>query len=175
MLALVCSLIACETGEDVSPDTSNNPSNVNNNDDDDDDDNTGQTNDDFATAMLNAVNAWRTSGCTCGSTEMPPVNPLTWNAQLEEAAQVHAKDMNSNEHFSHTGTDGSSAGQRITATGYRWRTWGENIAVGYRDIASVVDGWQKSEGHCKNMMSNNFTEMGAAEEGSYWVQVFARP
>ena len=37
--------------------------------------------------------------------------------------------------MTHTGSDGSDAGQRISREGYRWSAWGENVAVGYPHAA----------------------------------------
>lgn len=128
----------------------------------------------FQTEFVKAVNALRTEGCKCGTTKMPPVTPISWNDQLAEAAQRHANDMAKNKHFDHTGTDGSSSAQRISDAGYKWRSVGENIAWGYQDIEAVIAGWVKSKGHCENMMSADFTEMGAAQNGTYWVQTFGR-
>lgn len=125
--------------------------------------------------LLQLVNAARTSGCNCGSTYMPPVKALVWNSTLEQAALVHSKDMNQKGYFSHTGSDGSSAGDRITRLGYVWSAWGENIAMGYTSEKAVVDAWLASEGHCKNIMSSMFTEMGVARDGAYWTQEFGKP
>lgn len=54
-----------------------------------------------------------------------------------------------------------SAGQRISRQGYPWRTYGEDIAVGYPTVSSVLQGWLGSEGHCRNLMDPAFTEIGA--------------
>lgn len=123
--------------------------------------------------LLDRVNELRASGCRCGAETMLPVNPVSWNANLGEAALRHAQDMSRNSHFSHTGTDGSNAGERILATGYLWRTYGENIAFGYSTADAVFDGWKNSPGHCRNIMNPAFTEMGAAEVARYWSQEFA--
>jgi uncharacterized protein YkwD len=64
--------------------------------------------------------------------------------------------------FSHTGSDGSDAGQRDTAAGYVWSAWGENIAAGYASVQSVVDGWMASDGHCANLMNARFVDTGLA-------------
>jgi uncharacterized protein YkwD len=77
------------------------------------------------------------------------------------AAYLHSEDMALNNFFSHTGSDGSSAGQRISLQGYPWSTYGENIAVGYPTVSSVIQGWLGSEGHCRNLMDPDFTEIGA--------------
>jgi uncharacterized protein YkwD len=63
---------------------------------------------------------------------------------------------------SHTGSDGSSAGQRISRQRYAWSTYGENIAVGDPTVSTVIRGWLGSERHCRNMMDSSFTEIGAA-------------
>lgn len=126
------------------------------------------------TVMLNLVNAARTSGCNCGATYMQPVKPVSWNDKLEQAAVAHSQDMLAKGIFSHTGSDGSNPGTRITRAGYQWMAYGENIARGYADEKAVVDGWLKSEGHCKNIMSGSFTEMGVAHVSDYWTQEFGR-
>jgi uncharacterized protein YkwD len=81
--------------------------------------------------------------------------------------------MNSHNNLDHTGSDGSSAGDRLTTGGYYWTTYAENIAVGYTSEQAVIDGWLKSDGHCKNIMNANVSEMGVATSGAYWTQVFA--
>jgi uncharacterized protein YkwD len=80
--------------------------------------------------------------------------------------------MQTLNYFSHTAKDGSDPGTRITKAGYTWRAYGENIAFGYPDEQAVMDGWIHSEGHCKNIMSPNFKEMGAGRAGDYWTQEF---
>jgi|SRR5690606_33170048 len=124
------------------------------------------------TVLLQLVNDVRKTGCNCGSTAMPPVNAVSWNDLLAKAAYDHSADMNAQDYFSHTGADGSSPGTRITATGYRWRSYGENIAKGYSNENAVMQGWLNSEGHCKNIMNASFKEMGAGRDGAYWTQVF---
>ena len=136
---------------------------------------TTTTTGDFAKDMLAAVNAIRTAGCNCGGQQMPKVAALTWNTLLEKAALGHGKDMLATGVFSHTGSGGSTMSSRVTAAGYAWSALGENIAFGYKSSAEVMKGWIASSGHCKNMMSANFTQMGAARVGDYWVQNFGKP
>jgi len=125
------------------------------------------------TTLIQLVNTVRQTGCTCGSTVMAPVAAITWNDQLTTAAFNHSNEMNSNNYLNHTGLNGSTAGDRINAAGYAWKAYGENIAKGYSNEQTVMDGWLKSEGHCKNIMSPLFREMGVARVGSYWTQEFA--
>lgn len=124
------------------------------------------------TTLLQLVNDVRLSGCNCGSTYMPPVGVILWNNQLEAAAEKHSKDMLTNNYFSHTGFDGSSAGDRIRQAGYNWRKYGENIAKGYSTEQEVINAWILSVDHCKNIMDSDFREMGVARAGVYWTQEF---
>ena len=105
------------------------------------------------TVMLQLVNKARQSGCQCGDTYYYPVAPLKWNAQLEAAAYGHSVEMYQKSYFSHTAPDGSRGGDRIEREGYNWSAFGENIGTGYKTEKAVVDGWLKSESHCKNIMN----------------------
>jgi uncharacterized protein YkwD len=106
--------------------------------------------------------------------------PLTLNQALVNAAQSHSNDQAARDVMTHTGSDGASAGQRISSQGYRWSAWGENVAAGYPDAVSVVAAWMNSSGHRDNILGVTFTEIGvglayAADGTPYWTQVFARP
>jgi uncharacterized protein YkwD len=131
----------------------------------------------FKQSFLEHINRVRATGCNCGTTYMPPVPPLTWNNTLEKAAEGHAWDMSNNNYFSHTSRDGRTMEQRIVAAGYKYNGFksfavGENIAEGQMDIDQVMNGWLKSPGHCKNLMSPMFKEVGVARDHNYWVQDF---
>ena len=116
---------------------------------------------DIRDAFLAAVNQARSVDQMCGTTPYGPSPPVSWSDNLAMAAYLHSEDMVLNNFFSHTGSDGSSAGQRISRQGYPWWTYGENIAVGYPTVSSVIQGWLGSAGHCQNMMNPAFTEIGA--------------
>jgi uncharacterized protein YkwD len=124
------------------------------------------------TVLLQLVNDARKKGCNCGNTYYAPAPALTWNDQLEKAAYIHASDMYQKKYFSHTGSDGSGSGERISAVGYSWKFYGENIAAGYQTEKEVISGWLSSPGHCANIMNKNFREMGVARAGDYWTQDF---
>jgi uncharacterized protein YkwD len=131
----------------------------------------------FKRELLESINHTRASGCTCGVTYMPPAPPVVWNDKLEKAAMGHARDMAKHDYFSHTSRDGRSTMARVedagyTHNGFRGFTVGENIAQGQQSIAEVMEGWFKSEGHCKNLMNPDFKEVGVAEHDTYWVQDF---
>ena len=137
----------------------------------------------FSDRMLELLNAARSIARNCGAVPYPAVGPLVWNTQTEQAARTQAEYLQQNNLFSHTGSGGSSVGERLTATGYVWSTVGENIAAGYTDMAAVVQGWIDSPGHCVNVMNGNFVDLGVVQlpgtasntYRSYWGMVLARP
>lgn len=122
--------------------------------------------------LLNQVNTLRQKGCKCGSKNYAATTALTWDSKLELAANNHAVDMKTKRYFSHTSRNGKDFAHRIEAAGYRWGRSGENIAEGQPDVNTVFKDWKKSPTHCKNMMSPEFRNMGAARSGDYWVQDF---
>jgi len=131
---------------------------------------------------LDAHNSARSQARSCGGQSFSAAPPLEWNSLLGQAAKVHSNDMASNNFFSHTGSDGSSAGQRITNAGYNWRGWGENIAAGQQSVDDVMQGWLNSPGHCRNIMNSNISQIGGAlvelqgsQYSTYWTAVFGLP
>lgn len=132
--------------------------------------------------LLTLVNAVRATGTTCGGVRYGAVPALTLQGQLTAAAQAHAADMATRNYFSHTGQNGSTPATRITAAGYRWSAWAENIAAGQTSAGSVVAGWFASAGHCANFMNGNVTQIGfgqalnpASTYRVYWVADLGRP
>jgi uncharacterized protein YkwD len=117
----------------------------------------------FQAEALALVNAHRAAGASCGNSGTFAAAPaLSWNGALTQASLVHSDDMMALNFFSHTGSGGSNAGQRATAAGYVWQTWGENIAAGQPTVANVVAGWMASPGHCANIMNARFRDIGLA-------------
>ncbi len=129
--------------------------------------------------VLDLVNQTRKSRRNCGNREFNAAPPLRWNDALAEAARLHSENMARFDFLSHDGRDGSSAAQRVERAGYRYRAMGENIAGGQLKPEEAVAGWINSPGHCANLMSPVFTEMGVAfavnrrsRMGVYWTQEF---
>jgi uncharacterized protein YkwD len=133
---------------------------------------------DFQAEALRWINQYRAAGASCGARgSFSPAAALAWSTPLDQAALRHSNDMVANNFFSHTGSYGSKAGQRITDAGYNWRTWGENISAGRTSVQTVVEGWMRSDGHCANIMNPAFRDVGLAcvkgtasnRYGTYWT------
>ncbi|MCC9312126.1 sigma-70 family RNA polymerase sigma factor [Kitasatospora sp. RB6PN24] len=124
----------------------------------------------FITQVIKLVNVQRAqNGC----------GPVTANSLLQEAAQRQSDDMAARHFFDHTNPDGAGPQERIDATGYQWSTWGENIARGQRDPASVMTSWMNSPGHRANILNCAFKELGVGVHigsgGPWWTQDFGTP
>ncbi|MCP3766287.1 sigma-70 family RNA polymerase sigma factor [Streptomyces sp. MAR25Y5] len=102
-------------------------------------------------------------------------SPVTLDNRLNKAAQLHSEDMSANDYFSHTGQNGSSFVDRVTAQGYP-SPGAENIARGQSSAASVMEAWMNSEGHRANILNCSLKTMGVGVVTSdwTWTQVFGR-
>ena len=137
---------------------------------------------DLATTAAPAINALRSVAQVCGAANFSAVGALSWDARLAEAARAHSTDMAVNNFFSHTGSNGSTLGGRVTGAGYTWTVVAENLAAGPGDLSAALNGWMNSPGHCQNLMLATVTQVGLAcvrRQGSgqtpYWTMVLARP
>ncbi|MFI0960511.1 sigma-70 family RNA polymerase sigma factor [Streptomyces sp. NPDC021080] len=102
--------------------------------------------------------------------------PVTEDPQLEDAAQGHSDDMAARDFFDHVNPDGADPGERITAAGYHWSTYGENIAMGQQTPGAVMDSWMNSPGHRANILNCSFKNIGVGVHkgsgGPWWTQDF---
>jgi uncharacterized protein YkwD len=130
----------------------------------------------FQTELLQRVNEARAAGAVCGGTAHPAAAALRWNTPLQNAAWGHASDMASRDYFSHASQDGRNMGQRLEAAGYGASAAAENIAAGQQTVRDVMASWMSSAGHCANILSANYRDIGVAcarhsgsTYGRYWV------
>ncbi|WP_243398269.1 CAP domain-containing protein [Deinococcus koreensis] len=137
----------------------------------------------FESEVLRLTNRARARGWNCatlreGGASLPP---LSQSAALDAAALAQSAGMALGGYFDHvSGLDGSTPLRRVLAAGLKPRAVAENIAAGQETPAEVVDGWLRSPGHCKNIMSDfgliglSFVNRPGTPYGRYWTQVFAR-
>ncbi len=134
--------------------------------------------------IIQLLNAERARGASCGTRGIfNPAGTLAWNAQLEDAAAVHSRDMSDNNLFSHVGSGGQTLAVRVDASGYQWLLLGENIAAGFDTPEATVQAWMASDGHCANVMNPQFEDIAlacvagtqATRYRNYWTLDFGRP
>ena len=94
---------------------------------------------------------------------------------LSRAAAAHASDLAQAGQFSHSGSDGSSVGQRVRRQGYGFCFVAENIAKGQGSLDEVLRGWMASEGHRRNMLAKPARDFGLVRgPGHLWVMVLGQ-
>ena len=118
----------------------------------------------WMTDMLNSVNSERAK---------QNLDPLCYNAKVIAAAVTHNEDMVKNDFLSHTGSDSSQVGDRLTNENYPWNSVAENIANGQYSVEQVMTSWMNSSGHKANILRDSVVHFGAAWDDStrIWTQV----
>lgn len=113
---------------------------------------------------------------------------LKVNSRLSRAAEEFAAYLARTDKFSHT-ADGKTPSQRVSEHGYQYCLVDENIAwelnsAGFTTqglARALVDGWERSPGHRRNMLDDGVEEIGVGiarskSTGRYYaVQDFGRP
>jgi uncharacterized protein YkwD len=94
--------------------------------------------------------------------------PLTPDAQLEQAAEGHGREMLSLNYFDHIAPSGLTPVQRIRTTGYIPNSEvgyviGENLAWGTLTLATpqaIVNAWIASPEHLANILEGKYRDTG---------------
>ena len=107
---------------------------------------------------------------------------LSLDSHATAAAEILARDMASHDQMSHVGPNGADLQKRLTMSGYRFRVAAENVGVGQKSFAQIVEGWKQSPPHSRNMLLADAKHMGIAYEykpdtkyKTYWTLVVAAP
>jgi hypothetical protein len=126
---------------------------------------------DHEQAMLAAINAARVAR---------GLHALAADGQLTEAARGHASDLRDHPALIasgqyHTGSDGSTIGQRIARAGYDAAQYAEVTAWGWQGrVAPALDWWLNSPGHVGYILATNVSDIGVGFAsggpwGAYWT------
>ncbi|GFN31186.1 CAP domain-containing protein [Paenibacillus xylaniclasticus] len=117
----------------------------------------------YAQQVVNLVNQERAKA---------GLSALTSDSLLTKVAADKAKDMYTNNYFSHTSPTYGSPFDMMRSYGVKYSYAGENIAKGQRTPQEVMNAWMNSAGHKANILSKNFTKIGVAYYNGEWVQEF---
>jgi uncharacterized protein YkwD len=107
--------------------------------------------------------------------------PLYYNEQLDQMAVIQARNMAYFQKMAHVLPDAElpTLGDRARYVAYPFGRLAENVALGYPDAETVVQGWMASKGHRANILNSDVVETGIAVArssagGLYYCQVFGR-
>lgn len=102
------------------------------------------------------------------------LKPLKVSAELSRIARLKSQDMRDNRYFSHTSPTYGTPFQMMKDFGIKYRSAGENIAMGQRTPSEVVTAWMNSPGHRANILSSSYGKIGVGyvADVNYWTQEF---
>lgn len=103
------------------------------------------------------------------------LKPLIENPILDKVARIKACDMRDRKYFDHLDPDGNMIWPTIRKADYNYLFAGENIAMGTVGDNETMQSLLNSPEHRDNILSSNYTEIGVANCGSYYTQIFATP
>ncbi|HEY8851431.1 MAG TPA: CAP domain-containing protein [Gemmatimonadaceae bacterium] len=106
---------------------------------------------------------------------------LVYNPQLDRMARIQAENMAHFQKMAHVIPEATlpTLTDRAREAGYPYARLAENVALGYLNAETVVDGWMASKGHRANILNRDVEETGIAiarssAGGLYYCQVFGR-
>ena len=106
---------------------------------------------------------------------------LAYNPQLDRMARIQAENMARFQKMAHVLPEATfpTLTDRARAAGYPYSRLAENVALGYPNAQTVVEGWMASKGHRANILNRDVEETGIAiarssAGGIYYCQVFGR-
>jgi uncharacterized protein YkwD len=106
---------------------------------------------------------------------------LLYNAQLDRMAKIQAANMARLHRMAHTLPESQlpTLGDRAQFVGYPFGRLAENVALGYPNASTVVEGWMNSSGHRHNILDPTVAETGigiarSQDGGIYYCQVFGK-
>ena len=109
------------------------------------------------------------------------LSSLAYNPQLDQMAKIQAQNMAHFHKMAHVIPAASlpALTDRARYVAYPFGRLAENVALGYPDAPTVVQGWMTSKGHRANILNSDVVETGigisrSSTGGVYYCQVFGR-
>jgi uncharacterized protein YkwD len=106
---------------------------------------------------------------------------LVFNAELDRMAKIQATNMARLRKLAHNLPESQTPtlGDRARYVGYPFGRIAENVAEGFPNAETVVQGWMTSSGHRHNVLDGGVVETGigiarAPGGGLYFCQVFGK-
>lgn len=93
------------------------------------------------------------------------IHELKIDSLLNTTASIKAKDMVTNNYFSHTSPTYGSPFEMMQKSGITYKTAGENIA-GNQSVQKAVEAWISSNTHKQNILSTAYNYIGIGLEKS---------
>jgi uncharacterized protein YkwD len=134
-----------------------------------------------ASAFKQTANEMNVFALTNAERKQEDVPALKLNPALSKIARAHSENMVRQGKMAHD-LDDRTPFDRLRAAGYQYKTAGENVALGTGNVSlpMLMKGWMDSEGHRKNILEPEYTELGVGIASDpngqvYFTQLFGKP
>lgn len=87
---------------------------------------------------------------------------LSENGSLNQAAELKAQNMFSENYWAHFAPSGKTPWDFISSAGYRFTYAGENLAKNFTSSDDVVKAWMTSPTHRDNLLNPKYQDIGIA-------------
>ena len=108
--------------------------------------------------------------------------PLQVDPALSAIAAETARELARRNKVSTEMHTSEGISKRFAAANYEAVRAAENLGAGYPTLVLVIEGWEKSAGHRRNLLNREFTRAGiglaltdAGDLKSFWVLLLAKP
>jgi len=102
------------------------------------------------------------------------VSVLEKDSSLRAIARLHSEDMFQRGYFSHVTPEQKTLADRLKDGGVKYIFSGENLALA-PDVGSAMKGLMNSEGHKKNILSDEYAKVGiGALDGRQFGIIFTQ-
>ncbi len=139
--------------------------------------------DNFGANIFNQVSQGDLYTLTNEARSSNGVGKLQVSSKLEAVAQLKLADMFQGNYFAHVSPSGVDPWFWFGKANYDYKLAGENLAMSFMSSDEVLKAWLNSESHRKNLLLNEFQEIGIAvgsgmingQQTVAVVQVFGTP
>ncbi len=123
--------------------------------------------------VVNAYNFWKVNKTQVRADfkTYPARPPLAFHPKVINAARVHSADMRDHQFQSHTGSDGSDPGQRMSKAGYTSSGWGENIFAYAHSMWEAEAGFLVDWGTGNEGLGHRHNTMNFAQSDMIYTEI----
>lgn len=112
-------------------------------------------------AYLSSITPDNIISLTNAERQKAGLNPVRLNSQLTAAAEKKAQAIYENQVFAHN-INNRKFSEWVKEASYDYAYVGENLAINFMTSEGVVAAWMASPTHRKNVINENFDEIGLA-------------
>lgn len=132
--------------------------------------------DDIERESVTLINRVRSNLTSCAVSQSQFTRGVSWDEQLFPAADLHSRDMASNNFIDALGSDGLGVRDRLGESDALTIT--QSVAGGFASTNELITAWQRDSQECSKLSNQRVTRMalacrydGNSDFGTYWTLV----